>query len=254
MFRSLAIVLLFATSAMAGPCGDMDGNGSVTVSDGVTVLRMAAGLPATAQCALVSNPTPTPTAHPTVVATPIVTPPIAFLLGTWNFHFTIISSFTDTYRFQQLTTSTTGKPIVTGLNQYGGPAIGARIQDLSPGSSLPYTFEVLDNQAGVLCDYHLFDRVNDNSVVGDTFIMLTDAGGNCNPDTLSNPYAMTGQKISANAYQLGIERFGFALDAAVSARMEALSAEAEALNQIAPRSSDLEAIRDELRTLLHATR
>ena len=39
--------LLVATGAMAQLCGDADANGSVTVTDGVQVLRAAAGLSST---------------------------------------------------------------------------------------------------------------------------------------------------------------------------------------------------------------
>jgi hypothetical protein len=53
-FVGVAVVVLacivLATTAQAQVCGDADGNGRVTVTDGVNVLRAAAGLPATLRC------------------------------------------------------------------------------------------------------------------------------------------------------------------------------------------------------------
>lgn len=56
----LLAALALPTSGMAQVCGDVNGDGRVTVTDGVNVLRAAAGLPATLNCNPVPNPTATP--------------------------------------------------------------------------------------------------------------------------------------------------------------------------------------------------
>lgn len=49
---STLIALLLASSAWAGPCGDVNNDGQVSVTDGVNVLRAAAGLSPSLECAL----------------------------------------------------------------------------------------------------------------------------------------------------------------------------------------------------------
>lgn len=58
----LAVLALLSAVPLAGAqvCGDVNGDGAVTVTDGVLVLRSAAGLPANVQCAPAPNPTATP--------------------------------------------------------------------------------------------------------------------------------------------------------------------------------------------------
>lgn len=251
MFRVLSVALFLVSTSTAAfsMCGDMDGSGSITVTDGVNVLRAAAGLPSQANCdgGTVPQPTTTPVQQPTAHATPIQTSPLAFLLGTWNFTFTLTSTFTDTYRFQQLSTSSAGKPIILGLNQFDRPFLAARIKDLTPSSTLPYVFELLDNQ-GTLCDFHVFNRNTDASVSGEVLFMLTDASGDCDPDTLFNVIKpMSGSKISS-ASAAAVDRGALARMA--DARAFALVIEAEEV--AAPASGDIEAIRGHIRSLVQA--
>jgi hypothetical protein len=53
---------------------DVDGNGSVTVTDGVNILRHAAGLPSEDNCGGEPDSTPTPTSTPPIEVDPTVTP------------------------------------------------------------------------------------------------------------------------------------------------------------------------------------
>ena len=114
------------------------------------------------------------------------------LLGTWQFTFRIISTFTQTYRLSRVV-ATTGTPLISGTDQYGDPIIAGRIQDILPGSSLPYEYTLLDPGL-IICRFYLFDKTGGNSIRG-VYYQIQD--GNCETSGgLSNPYSMTGVRLS----------------------------------------------------------
>lgn len=86
--------VLRAAAGLDGPCRDnvvacdVDGNGAVSVTDGVRVLRAAAGLPETFTCATpVPQSTSTPTATRTPTPQPTVTPAdVKRVFATSTFH------------------------------------------------------------------------------------------------------------------------------------------------------------------------
>lgn len=81
--RALLVLLMLSivVPASAEVCGDIDGNGVVTVTDGVLALRLAAGLPVDGACGQVAA---TPRSTPTPAPTPI-TDPLVDMLGVWQF-------------------------------------------------------------------------------------------------------------------------------------------------------------------------
>lgn len=254
----LPMFLLFSTSSGAfGMCGDMDGSGTITVTDGVNVLRAAAGLPSEAHCDdVVPVPTSTPAQQPTAVqqptahATPIQTDALARLIGTWDFRFTIISSFTWTYRLQQVKTINGIRSLV-GLDEFGDPVVAARIQELDPGSALPYEFSLLD-PSPVLCLLYVFDQTSETVVSGVTYAMLTDSNGECDLTTVQG-YALSGARTSTSANAAGAEAFGRSLDDAIVARDIAVIAQMEAADPVAP-AGDLEDVRRAARAAIELMR
>jgi hypothetical protein len=195
----------------------------------------------------VATPTAKPTPKPTATAAP--TDPLSALIGTWNMSFTIISTFTDTYRLQSVFTSN-GSRFLRGLDQYGDPVVAGSVQELTPGSSLPYDFALLD-PGFAICDFHLFNRTGTTSVSGVTIIVATDSAGQCDGSTpLGGPYDMSGSRVStAAAVPTSADRAGDLTDAR-DARDVLLEKELTAgPTGVAPASSiDLDAL---VRSLQH---
>ncbi len=196
------------------------------------------------------GPVATTTPKPAPTATPAPSDPLQALIGTWNFSFTIISTFTDTYRLQAIDTST-GTRLLRGEDEYGDLVVAARTQDLVPGSSSPYEFALLDPSL-YICDFHVFDRTGATSVSGVTYVMLTDSSGRCDSSTLGNSYAMHGSRSStAAAFPMARASAGD-MDAVRAARATALSVEADAV--AATRSEAVDAGLGELVRMLDAQR
>ena len=114
------------------------------------------------------------------------------LLGTWQFTFRIAVTFTDTYRLSRVDSST-GIPLIFGADEYGNPVTAGRIRDLVPSSPLPYEFALLAPGISI-CNFYLFNKTGSNSVSG-VYYLIRD--GDCDVSVgLSNPYSMTGTRIS----------------------------------------------------------
>jgi hypothetical protein len=196
--------------------------------------------------------TPGPIATATPKPAPTSTPQadsLAALIGTWNFDFTIISTFTDTYRLQRIDTST-GTRVLRGLDQFGGLVLAARFADLVPGSPSPFEFALLDPGVGI-CDFHVFNRTGATTVSGQTYIVFTDSGGRCDSSSLGKGYAMSGVRISTAAAVPMQAAASGNLDAARAARAAAVQVEigatAAAFAPAAPAElSDLVRVLDEL--------
>ena len=165
------------------------------------------------------------------------------LLGTWRFTYTILSTWTDIYRLSRIDTST-GTPLIVGTDQYGGPVAGGRIQDISPGNSLPYEFALLDPSI-IICQFFLFDKTGTNRVEG-VYIQIDD--GECDGDA-SNPYPMIGTRTSRATS--GIQEQSLTRDAVLeqlSAELQSFE-EATTLDLPSPDEADSAAIRDIIDTL-----
>ena len=158
-----------------------------------------------ATCKPLPTSTATATYSPTRTATATWTPlppftptptagPITSLLGTWAYTYTIINTFTDTYDFTTFTTAP-GYPALAGtsLND-GAAAILGRIQDIDPGSSLPYEWAAF-HESLLLCELYLFDTTGPNSVAGLAALSLL-SGGTCGTPSA---YAMIGVRTSSRS-------------------------------------------------------
>jgi hypothetical protein len=83
-----------------------------------------------------------------------------------------------------------GQPLLFGLDDFGGEVAVGRIQDLTPGSTLPYEFIMLDPSA-ILCKSYVFDRTGPIHVEG----LYAQLDVTCS-DLTSNLYPMVGTRIS----------------------------------------------------------
>ncbi len=113
------------------------------------------------------------------------------LFGTWWFTYRIISTFTRTYRLSQVVT-TTGIPLISGTDEYGALIIAGRIQDIRPGTNLPYDYALLDD--GIfLCSFYLFNKIGSDAVRGLHYVIHN---GDCSGSSIFDPNPMTGRRIS----------------------------------------------------------
>ncbi len=185
---------------------------------------------------------PQPTAQPTP------TDSLSALIGTWHFTFTIISTFTETYRLQHTATTSSGTRGLVGLDEFGSGVAVFRVQDLTPGSSLPFEFSLGDLST---CLIHLFNR-NGETVQGETFVLFLDSTGACDPNNFSDPFALPGQRISLSANVLGAEALEVDLSGVQTARYATLTAESDALGTVP--TSDQDAVKAVGRALMRAVR
>ena len=112
------------------------------------------------------------------------------LLGTWQFTYRIITTFTQTYRLSRVVT-TTGTPLISGTDKYGDLIIAGRIQDIRPGLNLPYEYTLLDD--GIFtCRLYLFNKTGNDTVSG---VQYTITNGDCSGN-IFDPNPMTGRRIS----------------------------------------------------------
>ena len=112
------------------------------------------------------------------------------LLGTWRFTYRIISTFTYAYRLSRVVT-TTGTPLISGTDEYGDRIIAGRIQDIRPGTDLPYEYTLLDDGI-IICRFYLFNKTGNNSVSG---VQYTISNGDCS-GSFFDPNPMTGRRVS----------------------------------------------------------
>lgn len=150
------------------------------------------------------QPTPKPTTTPLSQQDSL-----SALVGTWQFRFTIASTFTNTYRLQRIETRNGARGLL-GLDEVGDPVLAARIQELSPGSTLPYEFELLDPGISV-CNLHLFNRTGPTTIAGVNAPMLTDAAGDCDLNTIGNIYELDGIRLTTSAATIGGDALGGSL-------------------------------------------
>lgn len=124
-------------------------------------------------------------------ASPPISTSLRSLLGTWQFTYRIISTFTRTYRLSQVVT-TTGIPLISGTDEYGALIIAGRIQDIRPGTNVPYDYALLDD--GIfLCSFYLFNKIGSDAVRGLHYIIHN---GDCSGSSIFDPDPMTGRRIS----------------------------------------------------------
>lgn len=169
-----------------------------------------------------STPIRTSVPQPTAQSTPVVTSSLAGMIGTWDFSFTISSTFSFTYRMQQIV-SANGKTGLATLNEFGERQFVFRVQDLTPGSALPYEFVMISNERGIVCNYYVWNR-DGNSVSGVNFPLLT-SNGECDIDTLSSAYTMFGVRTASTAVATGMESFGAPLTDVIASRAEHMLSE-----------------------------
>jgi hypothetical protein len=170
-----------------------------------------------------ATPFPNPTTTPRPTGTPIATDPLADLLGTWNFTFTINSTFTDTYRLRQIK-SVNGVRTIVGVDQFDETVIASRLQDISPGSTVPEEFGLFDGSL-YLCELHVFNHsLGSDSVAGRTVVTLGDGAGGCDT-SIGDVYTMSGVRTS---HAIGAAAFDMPRAAkahAIATRSEYLVAE-----------------------------
>lgn len=151
------------------------------------------------------NPTPTPRPNPTATPAPATATPapthspgssgLASLIGTWDFRFTIISTFVDRFFLPNDIRTVNGVRTLVGESDLGNLAIVARVQDLIPGSPVSQEF-VLFTETIISCEAHFFSKTGANTVSGFYTSALL-IGGECG--NLLGQYAMTGVRVSNSA-------------------------------------------------------
>lgn len=187
-----------------------------------------------------ATPLPNPTSTPRPTATPVPTDALSDLLGTWNFTFKINSTFTDTYRLRRIET-VSGVRTAVGLDQFGETVIANRVQELTPGSSIPEEFGLFDNSL-FLCELHLFDHaLGSDSVTGRTVVTLGDGTGGCDT-SFGDIYAMTGVRTSRSAGTAAFDDTRKAAAQASRARGEYVVAEHASVASGVPLDPDLRAV------------
>lgn len=171
------------------------------------------------------------------------------LLGTWQFRYTIVSTFTNTYRLSQVDTSTE-TPLIIGTDEYGNPIVGGRIQDISPGNTLPYEFGLLEPSDFLICRLFFFDKTGTNRVEG-VYFQTDVRNGECGTaaSDISRPYPMTGTRTSRATS--GMQEQSLTRDTALEqldAELQSFE-EATTLDLPSPDEADSAAIRDIIDTL-----
>lgn len=144
------------------------------------------------------RPATTTTTSSTVTTTSTTLPPptdLSAILGTWDFTFRIISTFTFRYRLDSvLFDPDLGVSFVAGRDGVGGPVVAARPIDF--GSSLGFGFALLD-PGPVLCDFYLFDLTSSTALVGIHLATGVTFDGRCEGFlNLNDPNSLVGARIS----------------------------------------------------------
>jgi len=118
------------------------------------------------------------------------------LLGTWDFSYTIISTFTDRFVFQSVIVGNQGYRIIDGEDEFGGQIVAARTADLAPGQPSSYEFAMLD-PGFIICQFFVFNRTAAGAVSGLYFQTDVLFDGSCG-DISSNGYVMHGTRVSTS--------------------------------------------------------
>lgn len=137
----------------------------------------------------------------TTQTTPPPPPPagsLNALLGRWLFSYTILSTLTQIYDLQAVV-MVNGVQAISGEDEFGDAVVAARIEDLVPGSGLPYDFALLDPSI-ILCRFYVFNQTSANDLSGLYFQTDIDFDGSCGSIT-SNGYTMTGSRLSGSLTQ-----------------------------------------------------
>jgi hypothetical protein len=187
----LSLLLLAPVHVRGQCCGDCNGDGEVTIDEIITAVNIALEL---LPCEVPVS-TRTPTAPPTRTSPPVALPTptlggdsLSALLGTWRFETTMIDTFIDHYRLEQVVTLD-GTPVIVGTDlDEGDMIVAARGVDL--GTPVPgFTFGLLDPGL-LLCDFFLFNQTAPDRVEGVDVLTDVDSTGDCvNP---GNDYPMVG--------------------------------------------------------------
>lgn len=140
-----------------------------------------------------STPPPTPT--------PVPGGDLASLIGTWKFSYALgATTFTDTFRLQEIDNSES-YPVLFGVDQFNGTVGVVRVKDVSPSSTLPYVYFLL-NPGSIICENFFFNRTSTTTVQG-IYFQTYPTGGSCGSSFL-NTYNMTGVRTSTSANALAV--------------------------------------------------
>jgi hypothetical protein len=198
----LGFLLCYALTAFGQNCpGDWNLDGEVTIDEIILAVNSALnGCSGQAR-----TPTRTPTPGPPLQLSPTPTftstspPPqlrLEDFIGTWAFTFTIESVFTLRYQLIAI-------EVINGVRILKGfslddqqPAFMARLNDLDPGSVLPYMF-ALFHRASDVCILYVFDPAGPNTVSGRVAPALVEADGSCGEAAGLFPF--TGVRVGRSA-------------------------------------------------------
>jgi hypothetical protein len=232
---ALSLLLLSVPANVLGQCcGDCNGNGDISIDEIITAVNIALEL---LPCVPAASRTPTPirTSNPSPVPTSDLDA-LSSILGTWRFETTIIDTFVDHYRLEQVVTLN-GKPTIVGTDlDVGDPIVAARPVDF--GTPIPgFTFGLLD-PGPLFCDLFLFNHIAPDRVVGVDVLTDVDSTGRCvNP---GNDYPMVGFR-TASALVIGPD--------AAAYRAQLKRAEAKTANGEGSASSVAPEVRAALRAI-----
>ena len=156
---------------------------------------------------------------------------LSSLIGTWDFVFRIISTFTQRYRLQEVR-DVSGTQGLVGLDERDDLVLVMRSDDLSLGGSFPFEFAMLD-PGTIICDFFVFNRTGVTSISGSYFLVDVDSSGDCvfrSPTTGGSPTErdLTGVRVSASASSL-TQPLSYGVPAEVQVAREELMVLEEAL-------------------------
>jgi len=116
---------------------------------------------------------------------------LAGLIGTWEFRFTIISTFIAIYDFDHVEL-VSGIPTLIGSDEFGDFVIASRTADL--GTPGPYEFAMLD-PGPILCDFYLFNRTGTSAIAGEHYNTSVAFDGTCDA-LIGGPDPLTGARLA----------------------------------------------------------
>lgn len=120
---------------------------------------------------------------------------LSSLLGTWEYIYTITSTYHDHFHLTTLGTFTSGTPYLRGIDTDDGkPVVLGRFADIS-STVVPYVFFMIDPDL-LTCDLFAFDLTGPNSVQGIQITTLASTTEVCNFDFAGNAHVMVGTRTS----------------------------------------------------------
>lgn len=141
-----------------------------------------------------SSTTTTSTSTSTTTSTtlPVSVSRLRLLLGTWDFTYTIIGTYTDSYSLSSIQDSGRGWLYADGTNLIQGNRIlAARIRDVDPSSTLPYEFSLVDPESSLLCEVFAFNVAGASSASGEVAFFY----GDCQTPLSETTYPFVGSKF-----------------------------------------------------------